>query len=100
MPSTICVEVLDVQLVGKNLDGWLFKGNVGDIYRDLKICLAIDMDDFWGLFPNYLRIIRYHYPQWMDFEDKRCRFSVEPILVTGALVAFYCSTRGYQNSHR
>lgn len=66
------------------MDGFL-KGNVGDIYRELKICLAIDAGDFWGLFPNYLRIIRYHYPQWMDFE---------PILVTGALVIFYCSTRG------
>ena len=52
VPSTICVEVLDVQLVGKNLDGWLFKGNVGDIYRDLKICLAIEM-----IFGDCFRII-------------------------------------------
>ena len=48
-----------------SMDGFL-KGNVGDIYRELKICLAIDADDFWGLFPNYLRIIRYHYPQFLE----------------------------------
>ena len=28
VPSTICVEVLDVQLVRKNLDGWLFEGKM------------------------------------------------------------------------